>query len=146
MDVPAVLFDTLDPRQTVELFVPSTPSTPAQSSHLISLAGRRLYATPSAVAHDIIRSSDEEEDSPLHGRSEFWRGQSRVSQAPSQTRWWTFRRMKDRGKDRFKSLKEMGHASLSLLQGHFDRVPEIRVAANTASRQGRPPGFIGNPM
>jgi len=69
IDVPAVLFDTLDPRQTVELFVTiNAKHTRLNPSHLISLAGRRLYAdTYQALAHDIIRTLNEEESSPLHG-------------------------------------------------------------------------------
>ncbi len=47
IDVPAVLFDSLDPRQTVELFVTiNAKHTKLNPSHLISLAGRRLYADP----------------------------------------------------------------------------------------------------
>ena len=69
IDVPAVLFDTLDPRQTVELFVTiNAKHTKLNPSHLISLAGRRLYADPpQALAHDIIRHLNEEESSPLRG-------------------------------------------------------------------------------
>src|SRR4030067_1393470 len=43
IDVPAVLFDSLDPRQTVEIFVTiNAKHTRLNRSHLISLAGRRL--------------------------------------------------------------------------------------------------------
>ena len=49
IDVPAVVFDTLDPRQTVELFVTiNAKHTRLNPSHLISLAGRRLYADRSS--------------------------------------------------------------------------------------------------
>jgi DGQHR domain-containing protein len=84
IDVPAVLFDTLDPRQTVELFVTiNAKHTRLNPSHLISLAGRRLYADPyQALAHDIIRQLNEEEDSPLHGDIKILGvGKGRVSQA-----------------------------------------------------------------
>ena len=84
MDVPAVLFDSLDPRQTVELFVTiNAKHTRLNPSHLISLAGRRLYADPyQALAHDIIRQLNEEESSPLNGEIKILGvGKGRVSQA-----------------------------------------------------------------
>jgi len=84
IDVPGVLFDTLDPRQTVELFVTiNAKHTRLNPSHLISLAGRRLYADHhQALAHDIIRQLNEEEDSPLHGDIKILGvGKGRVSQA-----------------------------------------------------------------
>jgi hypothetical protein len=84
IDVPAVLFDSLDPRQTVELFVTiNAKHTRLNPSHLISLAGRRLYADPhQALAHDIIRQLNEEEDSPLQGDVKILGvGKGRVSQA-----------------------------------------------------------------
>jgi DGQHR domain-containing protein len=84
IDVPAVLFDTLDPRQTVELFVTiNAKHTRLNPSHLISLAGRRLYADPhQALAHDIIRRLNEEEGSPLQGDIKILGvGKGRVSQA-----------------------------------------------------------------
>ncbi len=84
IDVPAVLFDTLDARQTVELFVTiNAKHTRLNPSHLISLAGRRLYTDSSqALAHDIIRTLNEEESSPLHGEIKILGvGKGRVSQA-----------------------------------------------------------------
>ena len=84
IDVPAVLFDSLDPRQTVELFVTiNAKHTRLNPSHLISLAGRRLYADPyQALAHDIIRQLNEDEDSPLRGDIKILGvGKGRVSQA-----------------------------------------------------------------
>ncbi len=84
IDVPAVLFDTLDPRQTVELFVTiNAKHTRLNPSHLISLAGRRLYAdSHQALAHDIIRMLNEEESSPLKGEIKILGvGKGRVSQA-----------------------------------------------------------------
>jgi len=84
IDVPAVLFDTLDPRQTVELFVTiNAKHTRLNPSHLISLAGRRLYADlHQALAHDIVRGLNEEEDSSLHGEIKVLGvGKGRVSQA-----------------------------------------------------------------
>jgi len=84
IDVPAVLFDTLDPRQTVELFVTiNAKHTRLNPSHLVSLAGRRLYADAhQALAHDIIRRLNEEEGSPLQGEVKILGvGRGRVSQA-----------------------------------------------------------------
>ncbi len=84
IDVPAVLFDTLDARQTVELFVTiNAKHTRLNPSHLISLAGRRLYTDAyQALAHDIIRTLNEEESSPLHGEIKILGvGKGRVSQA-----------------------------------------------------------------
>jgi DGQHR domain-containing protein len=84
IDVPAIVFDTLDPRQTVELFVTiNAKHTRLNPSHLISLAGRRLYTDPhQALAHDIIRRLNEEEDSPLRGEVKILGvGKGKVSQA-----------------------------------------------------------------
>src|SRR4029453_4782853 len=37
-------------------------------SHIVSLAGRKLYPDPNqALAHDVIRSLNEDDTSPLHG-------------------------------------------------------------------------------
>src|SRR2546425_3752505 len=62
IEVPAVLFDSLDARQIVELFVTiNAKHTRLNPSHIISLAGRKLYPDPNqALAHDIIRSRSEE--------------------------------------------------------------------------------------
>ena len=84
IDVPAILFDSLDVRQTVELFVTiNAKHTRLNPSHLISLAGRRLYAdSHQALAHDIIRHLNEEESSPLKGEIKILGvGKGRVSQA-----------------------------------------------------------------
>ena len=84
IDVPAVLFDTLDARQTVELFVTiNAKHTRLNPSHLISLAGRRLYADPhQALAHDTIRKLNEDEGSPLKGEIKILGvGKGHVSQA-----------------------------------------------------------------
>jgi DGQHR domain-containing protein len=84
IDVPAVLFDCLDPRQTVELFVTiNAKHTRLNPSHLISLAGRRLYTDQyQALAHDIIRQLNEEESSPLQKEIKILGvGKGRVSQA-----------------------------------------------------------------
>ncbi len=85
IEVPAVLFDTLDARQIVELFVTiNAKHTRLNPSHIISLAGRKLYPDPNqALAHDVIRSLNEDETSPLHGEIKMLgTGRGHVSQAP----------------------------------------------------------------
>jgi len=85
LEVPAVVFDNLDDRQIVELFVTiNAKHTRLNPSHLISLAGRRLYADEhQALAHDIIRALNETESSPLQGEIRILGvGRGRVSQAP----------------------------------------------------------------
>jgi DGQHR domain-containing protein len=85
IEVPAVLFDNLDARQIVELFVTiNAKHTRLNPSHIISLAGRKLYPDPNqALAHDVIRSLNEDETSPLHGEIKMLgTGRGRVSQAP----------------------------------------------------------------
>ncbi len=113
IDVPAVLFDTLDPRQTVELFVTiNAKHTRLNPSHLISLAGRRLYADPhQALAHDIIRKLDEVEDSPLHRDIKILGvGKGRVSQASLADEMVDLFAAIEKigGKDRFKEFEENG--------------------------------------
>src|SRR5882672_7501950 len=53
-------------------------------SHISSLAGRKLYPDPNqALAHDVIRSLNEDDTSPLHGEIKMLgTGRGRVSQAP----------------------------------------------------------------
>src|SRR5260370_4724020 len=85
IEVPAVLFDTLDARQIVELFVTiNAKHTRLNPSHIISLAGRKLYPDPhKALAHDVIRYLNEDETSPLPGEiTILGTGRGRVSQAP----------------------------------------------------------------
>jgi DGQHR domain-containing protein len=85
IEVPAILFDSLDARQIVELFVTiNAKHTRLNPSHIISLAGRKLYPDPNqALAHDVIRSLNEDETSPLHGEIKMLgTGRGRVSQAP----------------------------------------------------------------
>src|SRR5882672_3644028 len=85
VQVPAVVFDRLTPDQVVELFVTiNAKHTKLNPSHLISLAGRRLYPDKQlAASHDIIRTLNEYTDSPLHGEIKlFGVGHGRVAQAP----------------------------------------------------------------
>ena len=85
IEVPAIPFDRLDARQIVELFVTiNAKHTRLNPSHIVSLAGRKLYPDPNqALAHDVIRSLNEDETSPLHGEVKMLgTGRGRVSQAP----------------------------------------------------------------
>src|SRR5687767_2488768 len=85
IEVPAVMFDSLDARQIVELFVTiNAKHTRLNPSHIISLSGRKLYPDPNqALAHDVIRSLNEDDTSPLHGEIKMLgTGRGRVSQAP----------------------------------------------------------------
>ncbi|MGZ3524838.1 MAG: DGQHR domain-containing protein [Thermodesulfobacteriota bacterium] len=113
MDVPAVLFDSLDPRQTVELFVTiNAKHTRLNPSHLISLAGRRLYADRyQALAHDIIRQLNEEESSPLKGEIKILGvGKGRVSQASLADEMVDLFNNIEKlgGKDRFREFEQNG--------------------------------------
>src|SRR2546429_9066959 len=85
IEVPAVLFDSLDARPILELFVPiNAKHTRLNPSHIISLAGRKLYPDANqALAHDVIRSLNEDDTSPLHGEIKMLgTGHGGVSQAP----------------------------------------------------------------
>lgn len=85
VQVPAVIFDRLAPDQAVEMFVTiNAKHTKLNPSHLISLAGRRLYPDKTlATSHDIIRALSEDAGSPLHGEIKlFGVGKGRVAQAP----------------------------------------------------------------
>jgi len=113
IDVPAVLFDSLDPRQTVELFVTiNAKHTRLNPSHLVSLAGRRLYADQyQALAHDIIRRLNEEESSPLKGEIKILGvGKGRVSQASLADEMVDLFNNIEKlgGKDRFREFEQNG--------------------------------------
>ena len=127
IDVPAVLFDTLDPRQTVELFVTiNAKHTRLNPSHLISLAGRRLYADPyQALAHDIIRRLNEEEGSPLQGEIKILGvGKGRVSQASLADEMVDLFSNIEKigGKNRFKEFEENGKR---FFQNYFKAVQAL---------------------
>ncbi len=83
-DVPAALFDPLPGDHTVELFVTiNAKHTRLNPSHLVSLAGRRLYRDEMlATAHDVIRALNESSESPLLGQIKIMGiGPGKVSQA-----------------------------------------------------------------
>ena len=93
LEVPAVLFDTLDARQIVELFVTiNAKHTRLNPSHIVSLAGRKLYPDANqALAHDVIRSLNEDETSPLQGEIKMLgTGRGRVARRRSPRRSWTW--------------------------------------------------------
>jgi DGQHR domain-containing protein len=101
IEVPAVVFDCLDSRQIVELFVTiNAKHTRLNPSHLVGLAGRRLYSDPEqALAHDIIRKLNEDDGSPLCGEIKMLGvGRGRVSQAP----------LNEEMVDLFRAVKNLG--------------------------------------
>lgn len=82
--VPTVIFDFLPPDHAVEMFVTiNAKHTRLNPSHIISLAGRRLYKDEwLAAAHDIIRALNEDKESPLQGQIKILGvGPGKVSQA-----------------------------------------------------------------
>ena len=66
--VPAVIFDRLPEDHIVQMFVTiNAKHTRLNTSHLVSLSGRQLYRDENlAAAHDIVRTLNDREDSPLH--------------------------------------------------------------------------------
>ncbi|MDQ7779099.1 MAG: DGQHR domain-containing protein [Planctomycetota bacterium] len=83
--VPALVFDTLGPTQSVEMFVTvNTRQTKLSRDIVVSLSGRRLYSSPSlAAAHDIVRALNERPESPLAGNIRILGvGAGKLSQAP----------------------------------------------------------------
>jgi DGQHR domain-containing protein len=83
-DVPAALFDPLPGDHTVELFVTiNAKHTRLNPSHLVSLAGKRLYRDEMlATAHDVIRALNESSGSPLAGQIKILGiGPGKISQA-----------------------------------------------------------------
>jgi DGQHR domain-containing protein len=83
--VPAVIFDRLPEDHVVQMFVTiNAKHTRLNASHLVSLSGRQLYRDENlAVAHDVVRSLSEREESPLYGEIKLLGvGRGRVAQAP----------------------------------------------------------------
>ncbi|HEY8549864.1 MAG TPA: DGQHR domain-containing protein [Vicinamibacterales bacterium] len=83
--VPAVIFDRLPEDHVVQMFVTiNAKHTRLNPSHLVSLAGRQLYADANlAAAHDVVRALTEREDSALYGEIKLLGvGRGRVAQAP----------------------------------------------------------------
>jgi DGQHR domain-containing protein len=88
MQVPAVIFEGLPPGHSVEMFVTiNTKHTRLKKDVIVSLSGRRLYEDERlAVAHDVVRSLNERQDSPLAGDIRLLGiGKGKVSQAPLAT-------------------------------------------------------------
>ncbi len=85
MQVPAIVFEALPAGHSVEMFVTiNTKHTRLKKDVIVSLSGRRLYRDERmAVAHDVIRSLNDRQDSPLLGEIRLLGvGPGRVSQAP----------------------------------------------------------------
>jgi len=85
LQVPAVIFEGLPSSHAVEMFVTiNTKHTRLKKDVIVSLSGKRLYQDERmAVAHDVIRSLNERQDSPLQGEIRLLGvGKGRVSQAP----------------------------------------------------------------
>lgn len=104
MTVPAVIFDGLGASHAVEMFVTiNTKHTKLKKDVIVSLSGRRLYRDEKlAVAHDVIRSLNERQDSPLRGEIKILGvGQGKVSQAP----------LADEMERLFKDMETAGHTS-----------------------------------
>lgn len=84
LQVPAVIFDRLEPAQEVEMFATiNCKQTKLNPSLLVSLSGRRLYADPKEVlAHEVARKLNEDADSPLLGEIKMLGvGKGRVPQS-----------------------------------------------------------------
>jgi DGQHR domain-containing protein len=83
--VPAVIFDQLPEDHIVQMFVTiNAKHTRLNPSHLVSLSGRQLYRDENlAAAHDVVRTLNDREDSPLYGDIKLLGvGSGRVAQAP----------------------------------------------------------------
>lgn len=82
--VPAVIFDSLEPRQEVEMFATiNCKQTKLNPSLLVNLSGRRLYSDArEIIAHELARKLNTMEGSPLYGEIKMLGvGKGRISQA-----------------------------------------------------------------
>jgi len=83
--VPAIIFDRLPEDHVVQMFVTiNAKHTRLNASHLVTLSGRQLYRDENlAASHDVVRTLNEREDSPLSGDIKLLGvGKGRVPQAP----------------------------------------------------------------
>ncbi len=83
--VPAIIFDQLPEDHIVQMFVTiNAKHTRLNASHLVTLSGRQLYRDENlAAAHDVVRTLNDREDSPLAGDIKLLGvGHGRVAQAP----------------------------------------------------------------
>jgi len=83
--VPAIIFDQLPEDHIVQMFVTiNAKHTRLNASHLVTLSGRQLYRDENlAAAHDVVRTLNDREDSPLAGEIKLLGvGHGRVAQAP----------------------------------------------------------------
>lgn len=88
LQIPAVIFDALQPAQAVEMFVTiNTKHTRLKPDLIVALAGKKLYPDKkTALAHDILRSLSQRADSALHRDIRILGvGPGKVSQAPLAT-------------------------------------------------------------
>lgn len=88
LQVPAVIFDALQPAQAVEMFVTiNTKHTRLKPDLIVALSGKKLYPDrKTALAHDILKSLNSREDSPLHNEIRILGvGKGKVSEAPLAT-------------------------------------------------------------
>ncbi len=82
--VPAVIFDSLEPRQEVEMFATiNCKQTKLNPSLIVNLSGRRLYSDKREVlAHEVARKLNTEQSSPLCGEIKMLGvGKGKISQA-----------------------------------------------------------------
>ncbi len=83
--VPAIIFDQLPEDHIVQMFVTiNAKHTRLNASHLVTLSGRQLYRDENlAAAHDVVRTLNDREDSPLVGDIKLLGvGHGHVAQAP----------------------------------------------------------------
>jgi DGQHR domain-containing protein len=83
--VPAIIFDDLPEDHIVQMFVTiNAKHTRLNASHLVTLSGRQLYRDENlATAHDVVRTLNDREDSPLAGDIKLLGvGHGHVAQAP----------------------------------------------------------------
>jgi DGQHR domain-containing protein len=85
LQIPAIIFDSLSPAHSVEMFVTiNTKHTRLKPDLIVSLSGRKLYPEKKlAIAHDVVRYLNESVESPLQGQVRVLGvGSGKVSQAP----------------------------------------------------------------
>jgi len=82
--VPAVIFDSLESRQEVEMFATiNCKQTKLKSSLLVNLSGKRLYSNArEVIAHELARRLNSMEGSPLYGEIKMLGvGKGKISQS-----------------------------------------------------------------
>src|SRR5688500_12514753 len=136
--VPAVVFDNLTADQVVELFVTiNSKHTKLNPSHLISLSGRRLYRDENlAAAHDVIRTLNEDDGSPLRGQIKVLGiGRGAVTQAS----------LADALRAVFAAMDAAGGRGCRGLREHYRRRRDPGLACRRAEGRLRRDGRRGRP-